>query len=61
MVAEVRVNVCTSETVYRFIEEPEDSSFVNLNQLQRGDREKRPSDKSEYFEEMSAQCGQQIC
>ena len=39
MVAEVRVDACTAESVYRFIEEFEDSSFVNLNQLQRGDKE----------------------
>ena len=39
LVAEVRVDACTAESVYRFIEEFEDSSFVNLNQLQRGDKE----------------------
>ena len=39
LVAEVRVDACTAESVYRFIEEFENSSFVNLNQLQRGDKE----------------------
>ena len=39
LVAEVRVDACTAESVYRFIEEFEDSSFVSLNQLQRGDKE----------------------
>ena len=39
LVAEVRVDACTAESVYRFIEEFDDSSFVNLNQLQRGDKE----------------------
>ena len=39
LVAEVRVDACTAESVYRFIEEFEDLCFVNLNQLQRGDKE----------------------
>ena len=39
LVAEVWVDGSTAESVYRFIEEFEDSSFVNLNQLQRGDKE----------------------
>ena len=39
LVAEVRVDACTAESVYRFIEEFEDSSFVNLNLLQKWDQE----------------------
>ena len=38
MVAEVRVDACTTESVNIFIEECEDSSFENLNQLQEGDK-----------------------
>ena len=39
LVAEVGVDACTAESFYRFIEEFEDLAFVNLNQLQRGDKE----------------------
>ena len=40
LVAEVRVDACTTPSVYRFIKEFEDSSFVNLNLLQKWDQEK---------------------
>ena len=39
LVAEVRVDACTSPYVYRFLEEFEVSSFVNFNLLQKGDQE----------------------
>ena len=40
LVAEVRVNACTTQSVYKFIEEFQDSSFANLNLLESGDRER---------------------
>ena len=39
LVAEVRVDACTTPSVYRFLEEFEVSSFVNFNLLQKGDQE----------------------
>ena len=55
---QVRVDACTTKTVYRFIEEFEDLSFVNLNQLQRGDEEiNSPQTKVNILRK----CGQQIC
>ena len=39
LVPEVQVDACTTESVYRFIEEFEDSSLVHLNLFQKGDQE----------------------
>ena len=39
LVAEVWVNACTTQSVYKFIEEFQYSSFANLNLLESGDKD----------------------